>query len=229
MVRAWVHRDDLDSSSSSDEEDSGIEEMKNSQDKKMFQSKSPFGSSVAGIFGGGGGGNRPKSENLESGVNGGGVNNSRKSFSSFRRASSMTSKTRGGRASNAGGDKNNLTPWQKMAAEKQLSDPGLNNKGNTESQQQQCLINSNNPRFASTVAAATAINKFKKQVTKSRPRFNFEKFLSYLESMRSVVGFSISGIMVTWDLVSTTLFLLFSIIAVFLQESIFGAQKSTLS
>ena len=208
VVRAWVHRDDLDSSSS--DEDSGIDEpLKTSQDKKTFAGKSPFfskkkldetvSSSVAGIFKSG----RPKSAHFES----------QRKLSGFRRSSSVQIKDRNKRKST------HLMPWQKAAAEKQLSDPG-NVAGSTTS------INSV-PRFASTVAAATAINKFKN--VKNRPRFNFEKFLSYLESMRSVVGFSISGIMVTWDLVSTTLFLLFSIIAVFMQESIFGDQKSTLT
>ena len=217
MVRAWVHRDDLDSSSSS-EEDSGIEEMKSNHDRKMFQNKSPFGSSVAGIFNNRSATSRPKSANFE---NGGKQSN-------FRRTSSMNVKTRA--AAGAGDDdddKNHLAPWQKVAAEKQLSDPGT---GSTEPPPvKKYSLNSSNARLASTVAAATAVNKFKKQATKNRPRFNFEKFLSYLESMRSVVGFSIAGIMVTWDLVSTTLFLLFSIIAVFMQESIFGSQKSTLS
>eukprot|EP00111_Clytia_hemisphaerica_P023335 TCONS_00068687-protein len=208
VVRAWVHRDDLDSSSS--DEDSGIDEMKTSQDKKTFAGKSPFfskkkldesiSSSVAGIFKSG----RPKSAHFDS----------QRKLSGFRRSSSVQIKDRNKRKSTQ-----NLMPWQKAVAEKQLSDPG-NIVGSTTS------INSV-PRFASTVAAATAINKFKN--VKNRPRFNFEKFLSYLESMRSVVGFSISGIMVTWDLVSTTLFLLFSIIAVFMQESIFGDQKSTLT
>ena len=75
--------------------------------------------------------------------------------------------------------------------------------------------------------AARALGKFRQGVV--RPKFNFDKFLSYLESMRAVVGFSIGGIIVTWDLVSTTLFLVFSLVAVFVQESIFGSQKSTLS
>lgn len=215
VVRAWVHRDDLDSSSSS-EDDSGIEEMKSSHDRKMFQNRSPFRSSVAGIFNKGNASSRPKSANLESGGK----------LSNFRRTSSMNAKTRAGVVGDVYNDKDHLAPWQKVAAEKQLSDPG---SGSTGPPVKKLSINSSNPRLASTVAAATAINKFKKQAAKNRPRFNFEKFLSYLESMRSVVGFSIAGIMVTWDLVSTTLFLLFSIIAVFMQESIFGSQKSTLS
>ena len=78
--------------------------------------------------------------------------------------------------------------------------------------------------MARIVKTAQAVDKFK---TKTRKyRFNFEKFLSFLENMRSEVGFRIAGIMVTWDLVSTMLFFLFSIIAVFLQESIFGSQDS---
>jgi len=216
VVRAWVNRDDLDSSSS--DEDSGIDEMKANHDKKgasAFFSKKKlddsFGSSVAGIFKSG----RPKSAHFEGGRRG--------KSGGFRRASSVQMKN--GHGSNAQmrkdsrmGKPQQLAPWQKAAADKQLSDPGTGGS-------QSSILSSS--KFASTVATAQAINKFRS--AKNRPRFNFEKFLSYLESMRSVVGFSIAGIMVTWDLVSTTLFLLFSIIAVFLQESIFGAQKSTLS
>lgn len=196
--------------------------MKTSHDKKgasAFFSKKKlddsFSSSVAGIFKTG----RPKSAHFEGGgrrgKNGG-----------FRRASSVHMKNaqrigsspRENCKDERKDSAQQLAPWQKAAAEKQLSDPGTGGSQNS-------IVSS--PRFASTVTTAQAINKFRS--AKNRPRFNFEKFLSYLESMRSVVGFSIAGIMVTWDLVSTTLFLLFSIIAVFLQESIFGSQKSTLS
>ena len=81
----------------------------------------------------------------------------------------------------------------------------------------------NSKSIASVVNTKRRISKFTKN---RKARFNFSKYLSYLETMRSAVGFSISGIMVTWDLVSTTLFFVFSIVAVFVQESIFGSQDS---
>lgn len=104
-----------------------------------------------------------------------------------------------------------LLPWQQKAG----ATTNNNNKPNSAF-----------GKLIDTMAAAKAVSKFKRVA--KRPRFNFEKFLSYLESMRAVVGFHIAGVMITWDKVSTTLFLLFSIIAVFVQESIFGSKKSTL-
>ena len=81
-------------------------------------------------------------------------------------------------------------------------------------------------KFSTLVSAAKAVSKLKRA---TKRRFNFDKFLSYLESMRPIVGFSIGGVIVTSDLVSTILFLIFSIVAVLVQESIFGSQKSTLN
>ena len=81
-------------------------------------------------------------------------------------------------------------------------------------------------KFSTLVSAAKAVSKMKRA---TKRRFNFDKFLSYLESMRPIVGFSIGGVIVTSDLVSTILFLIFSIVAVLVQESIFGSQKSTLN
>ena len=86
------------------------------------------------------------------------------------------------------------------------------------------------PRSSSPVLSPTAIcaiGKFKK-ASAIKPRFNFEKFLAYLESMRGEVGFEIAGFMITWDKVSTTLFFMLSIVAAFLQNSIFGSKHSTL-
>lgn len=85
-------------------------------------------------------------------------------------------------------------------------------------------------RSSSPVLSPTttsAIGKFKK-ASAIKPRFNFEKFLAYLESMRREVGFEIAGFMITWDKVSTTLFFMLSIVAAFLQNSIFGSKHSTL-
>ena len=76
--------------------------------------------------------------------------------------------------------------------------------------------------------AISAIGKFKK-ASAIKPRFNFEKFLAYLESMRGEVGFEIAGFMITWDKVSTTLFFMLSIVAAFLQNSIFGSKHRTLA
>ena len=57
---------------------------------------------------------------------------------------------------------------------------------------------------------------------------NFEKYISYLDKVRNV-GFSIGVVLMTLELVSTVFFFLISLIALFLQESIFGKAKSTIT
>ena len=60
-------------------------------------------------------------------------------------------------------------------------------------------------------------------------KFQFEKFISYLEKVSQNVGFSIGVVLVTWEIVSTVFFFLISLIALFVQESIFGNAKSTIT
>lgn len=69
----------------------------------------------------------------------------------------------------------------------------------------------------------------KLQYRKGNPKFNFEKYISYLDKVSRNVGFSIGVVLVTWELVSTLFFFLISLIALFVQESIFGKAKSTIS
>ena len=170
VVRAWVHRDDLDESS----DDSGIDEENNRKASLPAKIKRRFFGSFS----------RKKSSEIHSHIPNYSTSDAPRKYS-------------------------DLLPWQKV------SNPETNN------------VTSPEKVFATAVTAVTSVSKLRGSTR--RPRFNFEKFLSYLESMRSVVGFHIAGVMVTWDLVSTTLFLLFSVVAVFMQESIFGSQKSTLS
>ena len=69
----------------------------------------------------------------------------------------------------------------------------------------------------------------KLQHKRKLPKFNFEKYISYLDKVSRNVGFSIGVVLVTWELVSTVFFFLISLIALFLQESIFGKAKSTIT
>ena len=63
------------------------------------------------------------------------------------------------------------------------------------------------------------------QLKRKLPKFNFEKYVSYLDKISKGTGFSVIGVIVTWELVSSILFFCFSIVALFLQESIFGKLK----
>ena len=68
----------------------------------------------------------------------------------------------------------------------------------------------------------------KLQQERKRTKFPFEKYITYLEKVSRNVGFSIGVVLVTWDLVSAVCFFLISVIALFVQESIFGKTKSTI-
>ena len=68
----------------------------------------------------------------------------------------------------------------------------------------------------------------KLQHSRKLRKFQFEKYITYLEKVSRNVGFSIGVVLVTWDLVSAVFFFLISLIALFVQESIFGKAESTI-
>ena len=76
------------------------------------------------------------------------------------------------------------------------------------------------------VSSARVVGRL--QYNRKRAKFNFEKYISYLEKVSKDTGFSIFGIVVTWELASSLLFLVISLVALFVQESIFGNAKSTI-
>lgn len=75
--------------------------------------------------------------------------------------------------------------------------------------------------------AARAVGKLRHNAKK--PRFNFEKYISYLQNVLPNIGFDIMGIIVTWNMVSAIIFLEVSVLALFVQESIFGNSKATVA
>ena len=66
------------------------------------------------------------------------------------------------------------------------------------------------------------------QRNRKLPPFTFEKYITYLNQVVPISGFKIGVLTITWERVSTSLFLLTSIVAVFIQETIFGDKKSQL-
>ncbi|XP_048581650.1 uncharacterized protein LOC116610730 [Nematostella vectensis] len=70
------------------------------------------------------------------------------------------------------------------------------------------------------VGSARAVGKW--QRTRKLPHFNFEKYIAYLHNVAPSTGFKISALTVTWERVSATFFLIISVVALFLQETIFG-------
>lgn len=75
--------------------------------------------------------------------------------------------------------------------------------------------------------AARAVGKMRHNAKK--PKFNFEKYISYLQNVLPNIGFDIMGIIVTWNMVSAIIFLEVSVLALFVQESIFGNSKATVA
>ncbi|KAK2551172.1 hypothetical protein P5673_027932 [Acropora cervicornis] len=61
-----------------------------------------------------------------------------------------------------------------------------------------------------------------------RRKFQFEKYIRYLEKVSRREGFSIGVVLITWELVSALFFFLISLITLFIQESIFGKAESTI-
>lgn len=59
--------------------------------------------------------------------------------------------------------------------------------------------------------------------TKKKRKFNFEKYITYLESILPTVGFSVGGVVITWDGVSFFIVLLLTLVGIFAQEAFFGS------
>ena len=57
---------------------------------------------------------------------------------------------------------------------------------------------------------------------KAKRKFNFEKYITYLDNTLPSIGFSIGGVVITWDAVSGFCFLLFTLVGIFAQEAFFG-------
>ena len=242
MVRAWVVRDD-----DSSDEDSGVEDLESSQPKNaltsLFQKASkphlPLGIK------------RQTNTKAKESHRRGSISfpKRRPSSAHFRRSAdnsvddlSDTKRCRSAsqlRVNDVSPQIESFVPtWQKEALSKTVEPVDIDKRLNIKPDIRKAsspgalyptkspVDSGPAPAMAKIVNTARTVDKFKTKAR--RHRFNFDKFLSYLESMRSVVGFTIAGIMVTWDLVSTTLFFLFSVIAVFVQESIFGSQRATI-
>ena len=59
--------------------------------------------------------------------------------------------------------------------------------------------------------------------TKKKRKFNFEKYITYLESILPTVGFAVGGVVITWDGVSFFTVLLLTMVGIFAQEAFFGS------
>ena len=58
--------------------------------------------------------------------------------------------------------------------------------------------------------------------TKKKRKFNYEKYIIYLESILPTVGFSIGGVIITFNGIYTFIVVLTFLVGVFAQEAFFG-------
>lgn len=67
-----------------------------------------------------------------------------------------------------------------------------------------------------------------KNIQPRRQRFDFERYIIYLQCLLPDVGFSLGGFLVSWDKVFGLAIFMASLAAVFTQEVLFGSRKNTL-
>ncbi|KAK3729617.1 hypothetical protein QZH41_017668 [Actinostola sp. cb2023] len=90
-------------------------------------------------------------------------------------------------------------------------------------------LNHRNPALSSLYNNNTQSNFPETPTNKDRKsKFKFKSYVLYLQGLIPGVGFSIGGIVLTWEKVSNLAILLVSVLAVFIQEILFGSRKSTL-
>lgn len=63
---------------------------------------------------------------------------------------------------------------------------------------------------------------------KRKSKFNFKSYVLYLQGLIKEVGFSVGGMILSWEKVSSIGILWVSVLAIFIQEIVFGNRKSTL-
>lgn len=83
-----------------------------------------------------------------------------------------------------------------------------------------CIVNTG---FTPTATNPPNANKPNK-----KSKFNFKSYVMYLQGLIKEVGFSVGGMILSWEKVSSIGILWVSVLAIFIQEIVFGNRKSTL-
>jgi len=86
-----------------------------------------------------------------------------------------------------------------------------------------CILN---PSFTPLSTCSTDPPTANKASKKSK--FNFKSYVMYLQGLIKEVGFSVGGMILSWEKVSSIGILWVSVLAIFIQEIVFGNRKSTL-
>ena len=84
-----------------------------------------------------------------------------------------------------------------------------------------CVVNSG--FTMNSMNGGNAQNKSSK-----KSKFNFKSYVMYLQGLIKEVGFSVGGMILSWEKVSSIGILWVSVLAIFIQEIVFGNRKSTL-
>ena len=76
-------------------------------------------------------------------------------------------------------------------------------------------VDKSKPALSKVVGVMQKVNNFKKK----RRKFNYEKFIKFLELTVDTIGFSLGKVTITWDRVSFFIILLLSLVGVFAQNA----------
>ena len=76
-------------------------------------------------------------------------------------------------------------------------------------------VDKSKPALSKLVGVMQKVNNFKKK----RGKFNYEKFIKFLELTLDTIGFSLGKVTITWDRVSFFIILLLSLVGVFAQNA----------
>jgi len=83
-----------------------------------------------------------------------------------------------------------------------------------------CILNSG--------FTTNGVRKKRPTTEKKKSKFNFKSYVMYLQGLIKEVGFSVGGMVLSWEKVSSIGILWVSVLAIFIQEIVFGNRKSTL-
>lgn len=83
-----------------------------------------------------------------------------------------------------------------------------------------CILNSG--------FTTNGVRKTRPAREKKKSKFNFKSYVMYLQGLIREVGFSVGGMVLSWEKVSSIGILWVSVLAIFIQEIVFGNRKSTL-
>lgn len=210
VVKAWAERPE-----SSSEEEESEPEHRGLRENKQKRHRSGFFKAASTV--------KRKSLRLRNNVNGNKVNLGGSHSDSETRIEDLSLYN--------GGSRNNLLMPSLENLPQGDTDKSVDNDGFKTSSNGKAAAKpkSGNYRLANLTnilrGTAKAVGRLQHRI--KRPKFNFEKYISYLQNVMPTVGFCIAGVIISWNMVSTLLFLEFSLLSLFVQESIFGSQTAT--